>query len=866
MKKIFLALVSLMVLTASQVYAQFPDPPSLRLEVMRSVTERWGGDGPYSSTYYLRATNTGRSTIAGGAEVSLSTRVSDTQGTLYGGLNNSRHTVQNDLGPGQSFEFIESINPGRPFVPGDYIFIVESLTLLGQTATNVLSYRYRVDVQPVPSRANLVVEGLEIRPASPQSGNTVSIIGTVANRGTRNANGVLVRMQLVRDNRTISNWQDLRVDSMVAGSSHSVTRITENLEAGIYMVMLTVDPNDVITEIRKSDNSRTRSFRVGSGVSADSVPSLQLTVTNSVTERWGGDGPYSSTYYLRATNTGRSTIAGGAEVSLSTRVSDTQGTLYGGLNNSRHTVQNDLGPGQSFEFIESINPGRPFVPGDYIFIVESLTLLDPVNRIQSRTATNVLSYRYIIGGGSIVTTIEPKEARDARAFWWVDGVQSNSKSSGETVSNLSPGSHRVEFRELGGWKKPDVMQVNIRSTEMVRLTGTYVQRGSLSMTIEPARARDAGARWRMYGGDWQNSGNIVRDLIPGQYNIEFKETAGWVKPEDLHPNIPSGETSRQIGRYTEMGYLTVTLQPQDAVTAGAQWRVVGFGGGAWQNSGATLSVPEGQHYYIECKPASGWVKPPNPEVNIVSSQTVQTRLEYSRPTVGIQVTISPEAALSSARWRVVGQANWHTSGETVFGLSPGDQYVEFNNIGDSWEKPSNKRVFLIAGRTEGTHGTYRPIYGMLNVTIKPNEAIQAGAQWRQSGLKGGLWKPSGATMADILAGQHQIEFKDITGWTKPATQNVLITGSQTTQAQGEYRQASGSLVVTIQPQEVVARGAQWRVEGGAWQASGSKVPNVNAGQKNIEYKEIPGWIKPASHTVNVTAGGSAVATGRYNRR
>lgn len=933
----WLAVLSLMLLTASQVYAQLP---TLRLEVIRCVTERWDGDGPYSSTYYLRATNTGRLTIPRGDAVSYSVRVSDTQGTQYGGVNGS-DTVRVDVGPGQSFEFSPVINPGRPFVTGDYIFTVESLTLLGQTVTNVLSYRYRVDVQPAPSRANLVAEGLEIRPASPQSGNTVSIIGTVANRGTRNANGVMVRMQLIRDNRTISNWPDVRVDSMVVGSTHSITQITGNLEAGIYMVMFTVDPNNSITEIKKSDNGRAINFRVGSGVSPDSVPNLQLAVTSSATERSRDNDPLVSTFRVRATNTGRSTIAGGVVVSYSVGVSDTQGTSYGGVRGSEN-VPNDLGLGQSFEFFVSINPGRPYVAGNYLFTVESLALLDQVNRTQSRTVTNVLSYRYIIGGGSILTTIEPGGARDTFALWWVDGDQTNLKGSGQTVSNLSPGIHRVEFREIRGWKKPDTLRVNIRSTETVRLTGTYVQRGSLSVSIEPARVREAEGKWRMSGGDWQNSGTIVQDLDPGQYNIEFKETAGWVRPSAMQVEVRPGQTTQVAGPYTQMGSLSVTINPQtarelgaqwgvslgggnesawqnsgatvanirpgsqrlrfkslndsrwttpetinvniasgqtakasatyqqnpgalsalvlpvEAGNAGGQWRIPNIVGGAWQNSGAYVDAPAGQ-YNIEFKPVNGWITPAAQNVRVNSLQRVQVSGEYRRERGGLQVTIQPEGAVNSGgRWRMVGQ-DWRNSGETVSGLIPGPRQIEFRTAGQNWEIPPNQTVDIVVNQTVSTTATYRGVSGMLNVTIEPNEAIQAGAQWK---VGTGAWKRSGESDR-LPVGQQQIELNTPSGWVANLPGPVNVVAGQVTRATASFRRGTGSLLITLQPAGAVQVGGQWRVDGGPWQNSGSALSDITAGQRNIEYKEIPGWTRPATESATINTGQTTTLVKNY---
>ncbi|MEW5785838.1 MAG: peptidoglycan DD-metalloendopeptidase family protein, partial [Bacillota bacterium] len=64
----------------------------------------------------------------------------------------------------------------------------------------------------------------------------------------------------------------------------------------------------------------------------------------------------------------------------------------------------------------------------------------------------------------------------------------------------------------------------------------------------------------------------------------------------------------------EIGSLCVTISPQGAINAGAQWRIVGTS--TWFNSGYTQSgVPTGS-YTVEYKAVSGWDKPANRSVTI----------------------------------------------------------------------------------------------------------------------------------------------------------------------------------------------------------------------------------------------------------
>ena len=73
----------------------------------------------------------------------------------------------------------------------------------------------------------------------------------------------------------------------------------------------------------------------------------------------------------------------------------------------------------------------------------------------------------------------------------------------------------------------------------------------------------------------------------------------------------------------------------------------------------------------------------------------------------------------------------------------------------------------------------------------------------------------------------------------------------------------GSLVVLIRPPSVVSAGAQWQVDGGAWQDSGATVyPLLIGTPHTVAFSTVTGWITPRSQTVSVYYyyGDSTVAT------
>jgi len=167
--------------------------------------------------------------------------------------------------------------------------------------------------------------------------------------------------------------------------------------------------------------------------------------------------------------------------------------------------------------------------------------------------------------------------------------------------------------------------------------------------------------------------------------------------------------------------------------------------------------------------------------------------------------------------------------------------------------------------TAGIRYIYGSQTGSLCVTISPQGAIDAGAQWRRTGTV--TWYNSGQTESSIPVGQHTVEFKDISGWTKPANVPVTISSGLTTYASGIYNtQQTGSLCVTISPQGAIDAGAQWRRTGTAtWRNSGQTESSIPAGQYTVEFKDISGWTKPADQAVTINNGQTTNASGTYNR-
>ena len=72
-----------------------------------------------------------------------------------------------------------------------------------------------------------------------------------------------------------------------------------------------------------------------------------------------------------------------------------------------------------------------------------------------------------------------------------------------------------------------------------------------------------------------------------------------------------------------------------------------------------------------------------------------------------------------------------------------------------------------------------------------------------------------------------------------------------------------SMRVTLQPPEAVTAGAQWAIDGGAFQNSGDTVTGLSTGQHTISYRQIAGFSAPINEIVTLTNGAATSITRSY---
>ncbi len=227
-----------------------------------------------------------------------------------------------------------------------------------------------------------------------------------------------------------------------------------------------------------------------------------------------------------------------------------------------------------------------------------------VEVVQAQTA--LTGGNYTRQEGALTVIISPPSAVDAGAQWNVD---SGAWQAGDAiVNNLAAGVHTVRFSSVSGWLAPGTQTVAIADGALATLEGGYVQQlGALTVEIEPAAARTAGALWNVDGGAWRASGEIAEELGVEPHSIGFQAVSGWSAPGAKSASVVNGQTTTVYGTYSQLSAVNGEDNAQwvaegppadgDHVSLGGEftksWTFQNTGATTWRQSGGYKL----QHYW-----------------------------------------------------------------------------------------------------------------------------------------------------------------------------------------------------------------------------------------------------------------------------
>ncbi|HEX2854875.1 MAG TPA: choice-of-anchor tandem repeat GloVer-containing protein, partial [Opitutaceae bacterium] len=280
---------------------------------------------------------------------------------------------------------------------------------------------------------------------------------------------------------------------------------------------------------------------------------------------------------------------------------------------------------------------------------------------------------------------------------------------------------------------------------------TYVPLASLYVSLAlPA------AQWRLDGGAWQSFPSSLGNLSLGTHTVEFSPVEGYITPASQTVTLVSGPNSLMGPTYVPLASLYVSL----ALPA-AQWRL---DGGAWQSFPTALNNLSLGIHTVEFSPVEGYITPASQTVTLVSGPNSLMGPTYVQ-LASLYVSLSP----TSGQWRLDGGA-WQTFPASLNNLGLGNHTIEFSDI-EGYVTPPLETVTLTSGMNSLSRSYAVLGNASLHVVLDP-----AQAQWR---IDSGAWLPSGASVTNLTAGNHWIEFMDVSGYTAPPAQTITLAANAT---------------------------------------------------------------------------------------
>ena len=454
---------------------------------------------------------------------------------------------------------------------------------------------------------------------------------------------------------------------------------------------------------------------------------------------------------------------------------------------------------------------------------------------------------------------------------------------------------------------------NVRSAGVNSETGTYTITGLPAGTyfLKASSALDLGNN---YISEWWASPQSVQDCAGAQPIEVTQDQAVNGKDFQLDPGATISGTVYQsdgvtplTGEYIKVG--AYTGSPCGIDTQVGYTDITGFDSAT--GTYTITGLPSGTYYLRTFSPTeyiSEWWASPQSVRDCASAQPIM--VTNGQATTGKDFQLDPGGSTISGTvyqsdgvtplttWFVTGISvrpytgstcdsytqvasgvYWFgtTGTYTLTGLPAGTYFLKASSVLDFagyyldewWASPQSVRDCASAQPIVVTEGQVVTGYdfqldpaGSLTVTISPQGAIDAGAQWRRVGTA--TWLDSGTTENSIPVGTYTVEFKTVTGWTAPSSVGVTISIGQTETTSGTYIQQVGTVVINPDPNSI---NAPWTLTGPySYSQSGTgyqTLSNLPIGDYTIAWGDVAGWTKPAGETKAVTNGGTTTFTGTY---
>lgn len=233
-----------------------------------------------------------------------------------------------------------------------------------------------------------------------------------------------------------------------------------------------------------------------------------------------------------------------------------------------------------------------------------------------------------------------------------------------------------------------------------------------------------------------------------------------------------------------------------------------------------------------------------PLVNFVVSSAYGTPI----PPVGTNLLVSPSAVTASCPAFV------------SFGADT--QYVNtgWTGTGNTPVSGATNNVLVLVTANSSLTWLWKTEVLLAATSVTANGSVVAGNGWYTQGT------PNVPIQAIPAPGYHFVSWNgDVTSTNNPLT----LTMNQAYAITASFAPDVGNISVTLNPSQVTATGAQWRVTSGAdtnWHNTGAIVSNLQAtaGPYTVTFKALSDWTAPADVTgIGIINGGTTSIVATY---
>lgn len=380
--------------------------------------------------------------------------------------------------------------------------------------------------------------------------------------------------------------------------------------------------------------------------------------------------------------------------------------------------------------------------------------------------------------------------------------------------------------------------------------------GSVTCTIDPSQARDAGAKWRLTSGpftQWNNSGDVVANLPPGSYTLEFSNLTGWITPDSQVIEVVDGALISAGATYIPADAVPKTLVLHYDFNADDGTTVMdlsGHGNHGVLTGGTFIEADWGGMMQFDGTNDFIFV-PASPSLDVAGSLTLATWFKtdsytYQRPIL---------------EWNN-GQGR---SGVHMWTGTWGYQWQGKGTGANLIDTTGNEVSYVISTANPAVQNwhhlvvTYDRAIGMARVYLNgilANERF-IGERSPQTSYDLYIGRRPGMALHGFLGQLDDIRI--YAGALSAADVYGLFQG------EGSGVPPAASLTCYIEPAGARNAGARWRLTSGdaIWHESGKTLSDLAEQSSSITFSEIPGWNSPADVPVTLSHGSNTTVSGSY---